>query len=189
MSAMGMKLGVFTMVGLTLLQTLPNREATISEQRAIELAAVTFREDTHAGFALDPRTYNLPWAYSGPAARWAPPIKGPRVYLPASHDSTHLAAIAARLAITTIIDDAKSCPVNGPALCRMEGSRGIVAFSPAVINGASAQIIIFRFERRETSPGDRLPGGMSAIVSTSGYYTLKLSKDGWQVVGWIAKIG
>jgi hypothetical protein len=174
-------------IGLAMLaSTAPAQErASNPDQQAIELAAaravVSIR--TLAGWALDPRLYVRGVIQFGPDGSLRPiePNVAPRAETVSSHSWEHLAALVRALGIEAVVDDAQTCVVVQPDLCRLGQYRGTVAFGPAWIKGEKAEINVDFWQR--VSRPNKAELSTPRLVGATVIVRLERKESTWQVVG------
>jgi hypothetical protein len=152
------------------------RAATDLEQLAFEIVvarhvlAMDSVLRAIAGFAIDPRIYNLGW--NSPAKRTI--ITSSEV--PAAHADTNAAFVGGTMGLPTIVDDSRSCPVFRPSECRMGSHPGVVTFSRALVRGDEAQISLLRMTRSVAKPG------AEPVFDLSGWrFTLTRTQGQWSI--------
>jgi hypothetical protein len=153
-----------------------------ADQRGIELVVASSIALTVAGTAtlgkweLDPRLYviPIPLLRKGERRRDTAPAQ-----LVSSHDEAHLRALVRALGAGGLVDDSRTCVVEGPDLCRLGEFAGVVSFSAAMINGDRGEIRVQFWSRIEDSSG---AGLKARLAEQYAIFSCAKIPTGWRVV-------
>jgi hypothetical protein len=149
------------------------REVSDSTQRAVELVAAAYTDSLKPwwgdfnGFAFDPLGYSgmVPMQDAHP---------NPEMLVLSSHDSVHVAVIARRFRIISILENGAPCFPVRPDGCRMGSHAGVVAFSPAKETDAVVTLNLLRYQR---APADSPAPVLFSVVT----FTIVSENGRWRV--------